>query len=180
MATADLKDVNPDEPNLELGLPPVDEFEETSIRGTVLDSVIDSVLGSEARSKSPHPEELSHQVKNIETRVDGVDCVGQGAIDASQAEYFSNRLLLPVHPFNKRAVHVGPPLVQQLHGVSDFRHPCQIQVGKKNLLAVARAPFQRRAPRVDHDAMPVRLVRGVRISSGRRTHDERLRVERCA
>ena len=73
MATADLKDVNPDEPNLELGLPTVDEFEETSIRGTVLDSVIDSVLGSESPSKSPHPDELSHQVKNIETRVDGVE-----------------------------------------------------------------------------------------------------------
>ena len=73
MATADLKDVNPDEPNLELGLPPVDEFEETSIRGTVLDSVIDSVRGSESPSKSPHPDELSDQVKNIETRVDGVE-----------------------------------------------------------------------------------------------------------
>lgn len=73
MATADLKDVNPDEPNLELGLPTADEFDETSIPRTVLDSVIDSVLGPESPSKSPHPEELSHQVKNIEYRVDGVE-----------------------------------------------------------------------------------------------------------
>ena len=65
---------------------------------------------------------LSHS-SNAEQRADGVDCVGQDAVNAPWIEYFSNRLLLPVHPFNKRPVHVGPPLVQQLHRVSDLRHP---------------------------------------------------------
>ena len=45
------------------------------------------------------------------------------AIDAPRIDYFSNRLLLPVHPFNERAVDVGPPLVQQLHRISDFVYP---------------------------------------------------------
>ena len=35
----------------------------------------------------------------------------------------ATELLLPVHALDERAVDVGPPLVQQLHRISDLRHP---------------------------------------------------------